>query len=423
MMKQMIVKQAKELTTTFPPDMLKPSTKVDMAFSASTDVATACQNYGQVLTPNSPDPSRCCVTGKGIEAAVVGETSTAVLEAVNFKGQPCKEPLRSSECELVSEITGSRRRGIVERRGESHYKISYQPTIKGRHQLHIKVEGQHIRGSPFSVTAKSPVEKLGTPILTLDGVSGPWDVAINQRGEVVVTECVADSVSVFSISGEKLRSFGTPGSGEGQLKGPRGVAVDAEENILVVDRKNHRIQKFTAEGQFLTAVGTKGSGPLQFSCPWGIAFNTRYNKVYVTDYSNDHVQVLNSDLTFFSTFGKPGSGKGQFIYPCGIACGSTGEVYVADCSNDRIQVFTATGRFLRMFGSGRLPRGVDTDSSGMVYVSEGDSNSVSVFTSEGKFVTSSSSQGEQLKCPRGLCVDNSGVVYVCDTDNHCVQVF
>ena len=40
---------------------------------------------------------------------------------------------------------------------------------------------------------------------------------------------------MFSVSGEKLRSFGTPGSGEGELKYPCGVAVDAEGNILVAD--------------------------------------------------------------------------------------------------------------------------------------------------------------------------------------------
>ena len=77
-----------------------------------------------------------------------------------------------SECELVSEITGTRTLGSIERRGQSQYQISYQPTIKGRHQLHIKVEGQHIRGSPFSVAAKSPVEKLGTPLLTISEVDG-----------------------------------------------------------------------------------------------------------------------------------------------------------------------------------------------------------------------------------------------------------
>ena len=65
--------------------------------------------------------------------------------------------------------------------------------------------------------------------------------------------------SVFSPSGEKLRSFGTYGSGEGQFKNPFGVAVDGERNILVADCLH---SEFTAEGQFLAAVGTKGSGSI-----------------------------------------------------------------------------------------------------------------------------------------------------------------
>ena len=168
-MKSSVVKQVKELTTTFPPDMLKPSTEADAIFSALEDVTTACRNYGQISAPGLPDPSKCHATGKGIEAAVVGEMSTAVLQAINCKGQPCKEPILSSECELVSEPSGTTTRGSVERKGQSQYEINYQPTIKGRHQLHVKVEGQHIRGSPFTISAKSPVEKLSTPILTLLG--------------------------------------------------------------------------------------------------------------------------------------------------------------------------------------------------------------------------------------------------------------
>ena len=224
----------KELTTIFPPDMLKPSTEADVIFSDLADVATACRNYGQVSAPGLPDPSKCHATGKGIEAAVVGEMSTAVFQAVNFKGQPCEEPIQSSECELVSELSGTRIRRSIERKGQSQYEINYQPTIKGRHQLHVKVEGQHIRGSPFTISAKSPVEKLGTPILTLRGMRGPRGVAINQRGEVIVAERGGDCVSVFSPSGEKLQTFGTRGSGQGQLQGPCGVAVDGEWNIFLL---------------------------------------------------------------------------------------------------------------------------------------------------------------------------------------------
>ena len=236
--------------------------------------------------------------------------------------------MKSLECELVSEIAGTRASCSVERRGQSQYEISYQPTIKGRHQLHIKVQGQHIRGSPLSFAAKSPVEKLGDSILTIDEVCGPFGVAVNQRGEVVVVECWGNCISVFSPSGEYLRSFGKLG----EFDSPGGVAVDCEGNILVADVYHCRIQNLTAEGHFLAAVGTRGSGPLQFSRPTDIAYNAKNRMVYVVDYNNNCVQVLNSDLTFSSE-----ACKGQFNSPKGIACDSTGKVYAADTWNDRIQ--------------------------------------------------------------------------------------
>ena len=431
------VQQVKELTTPFQPDMLKPNTEADMVFSALADMTAMCQNYGQVYESGVPDPSHCHITGNGVEVAAVGVKSTAILQAINFGGKPCEEPIKSLKCELVSKITGTRVSCSVERRGQSQYEISYQPTIKGRHQLHIKMEDQHIRGSPFSVAVKSPVERFGTPILTIDGMWRPWGVAINQRGEVVVTERGRHCVSVFSPSGGKLQSFGTRGSGQGQFNEPCGVAVDGEGNILVADNGNHRIQKFTAEGQFLEAVGTKGHGPLQLNNPSGIAFNAVNSKVYVTEWENCRCHILNSDLTFFSTFGKQGS-EGQFDHryttqnsPTGIACDSTGKVYVADNWNHRIQVFTGDGEFLMKFGKrgfwrGELhtPAGIAVDTSDMVYVIELGNHCISVFTSEGHYVTSFGRKGKgpgQFMFPTDLAIDN-GVVYVCDHYNKCVQL-
>ena len=411
---------------------MKPNTEANLVFSALADLTAACKNYGQIFCSGSPDHSKCHATGKGLEVAVVGVKSTAILHAVSYECKPCEEPIKSLECELVSEITGTRTNSNVKRRGQSQYEISYQPTIKGRHQLHIKMEGLHIRGSPSSVAVKSPIEKLGNPILTLGGVDEPMGVAINKRGEVVVTEGVGNCVSVFSPRGEKLRSFGTKGHGQRQFNWPCGIAVDGERNILVADTINLRIQKFTAEGQFLTAVGKYGSGPLQFNGPTDIAFNTINNKVYVVDHLNNHIQVLNSDLTFSSTFGKYGNGKGQFNSPWGIACDSTGKVYVADSDNHRIQVFTAEGKFIRMFGrhgQGRElaePFYVAVDTRGMVYVSAVKNHCVSVFTTEGQFVTSFGRKGAgpgEFNFPRGLAVDNSGVVYVCDHNNSRIQAF
>ena len=433
MMKTNTSKQVKELTTTFPPDMLKPSREADMIFSALADINAACQKYGEVFSLDMLDPSKCHIVDACLELAVAGKNSTAVLQTIDFNSRLCEEPVVSSEIELVSELAGTRTRGSIERTGQSQYKISYQPTIKGRHQLHIKVEGQHIRGSPFTIAAKSPVEKLSTPILTFSKVSKPGGVAINQSGEVVVAEYRAHRISIFNERGVKLRFFGMLGSGQRQFSVPQGVCVDDVSNIFVTDRDNHRIQKFTAEGKFLAAVGTEGSKRLQFRYPEGISFNFSNNKVYVTD-RNNRVQVLNADLTYSSTFGRPGNAEGQFGYASGIACDSTGNVYVADHGNHRVQVFTAEGKFLRMFCKcgeerGELlgPTGIAVDADNIVYVCDSRNNRISVFTSEGVFVTLFGSHGKQpgqFDWPRDIAVSkNSGVVYVCDLKNHQVQVF
>ena len=152
-----LVKKVKELTS-FTPETLKPNTKADMMFSASSDFVAACQNYGQILESSFPDPSKCHATGTGTKAAKVGEAAAALLKIIDFVGAPCRKPISSFECKLVSEITRTVTQGSIERKGQSEYKINYHPTVKGRHQLHIKVEGQHISGSPFNIAVKSPVE-------------------------------------------------------------------------------------------------------------------------------------------------------------------------------------------------------------------------------------------------------------------------
>ena len=427
--------KAKRLVSPFQPDFMKPDTIADLTFSASADLIASCQNYGQILAAGPPNPSKCHVIGRGAEVAAVGKKSTAILHALNSTGieHDSKKLIESLECEIVSEITGTSARCGVERKGGSQYEISYQPNIKGRHQLHVRVGGQHVRGSPFSVAVKSPVVKLGTPLLAITDINEPVGVATGQKGEVIVAEGNGHCVSVFSPRGEKIRSFGMRGSNKGQFNYPHSIAVDAEGNILVADCINFRIQKFSSEGQFLTAVSAKRNGPQQFSYPIDIAFNASTDKVYVLSAADHCVQVLNSDLTFSSTFGKKGSDKGQFNSPCGIACDSTGKVYVADTSNHRIQVFTHEGTFLRMFGKSSqvkgeffLPSGIAIDTSGLVYVSDCGSNHVSLFTSDGQFVLSFGRKGSgpgEFNRPYRLAVDNTGVVYVCDRNNHRVQVF
>ena len=328
-MKMGIMKQVKELATPYERNILKSVTGADIEFSVSPEVASMCQNYGQLLIS---DPSKFLATGEALKMAEVGEKSTVIVEAIDDKASPCKVPTESLKCELVSEITGITVQGCVVKRGQNKCEINYHPTVKGRHQLHIKINNQQIQGSPFIVTVRAPVEKR-TPIQTIGDLNEPFGVAINEKKELIVTESSGHCISIFSPSGDKLQSFGTHGSGPGQFNYPRRITVDGDQNIFVVDTFNHRIQKFTPTGQFLAAVGDK-DGAL-FYKPKDIAFNARNNKLYVVD-QNRCVSILNYDLTTYGTFGKRGNGKGQFNNPWGVACDNAGKVYVADTFNHRI---------------------------------------------------------------------------------------
>ena len=431
MLKKMtVVKQVKELTITVQPATLQPNTEADIYYSASDDITALCRQFGQVaLASGSPDPSNCYISGKGLEVAEVGQKATAFLQMLNSTCEPCNLA-RALECKLVSDITGDDIAGSFKKLvGHNRYEISYQPTTKGWHQLHITIEGLHVRGSPFSVAVTS--SSISEPIHSIGGVEGPWGIALNHKGEIVVSERGGrDRISVFSPSGRKIRTNrvsglgGLLGDGSGNL---HGLTCDGDGSIIVGEVKKHSIRKYSFEGCLLASVGSEGDRKLQFNGPVDIAFNTTNNKVYVADCCNHRIQVLNSDLTLSAIFGQHGQIKGQFRYPNGITCDGAGNVYVADKNNHRIQVFTAKGKFLRMFGrhgkgSGKLlwPIGVAIDPSNThVYVSDNGNQRISVFTVEGQFVT-------LFNCgfyPCGLAVDSCGVVYVCNHDGNSVHAY
>ena len=432
-MKKPVVKQVEEITAEFKAEVLAPQERADIRFSASTpELTQTCQQFGKVYTCPAP-PERCYATGKGLEVATVGEQATVTLHAMDADGKECEQPLVNTSCELVSDTGGPTVKAAIQKKEKNKYTIRYQPTHRGRHQLHVKIEGMSIRGSPFAVVARLPIQKLGTPIRTIGSVNRPWGVAVNRRGEIIVAEYSGHCISIFSPSGEKIRTFGSWGSAQGQFNEPRGVAVDGDGDILVADESNHRIQKFTGDGKFLTAVGWFGRKQLEFRHPNSVAVNHRNRKVYVCDKLNYQLQILNADLTFSSSFGSCGSGDGQFDYPWDVALDCAGNVYVADYGGHCIQVFTSDGKFLRKFGKkgsgdGELncPSSISIDSDDIVYVTELFNNRVSMFTSEGQFLRSFGTKGEgpgQFKDPRGIALDRDELVYVSDTINDRIQIF
>ncbi len=180
---------------------------------------------------------------------------------------------------------------------------------------------------------------------------GPQGIAVDNNGNVYVTEDNNNSVQKLTSGGQLISKWGSEGAGDGQFQFyhiPQelpllsGIAVDASSYVYVADNGNHRIQKFTSSGQFVAKWGTEGNADGQFKYPSGICTDGNGN-IYVADYGNHRIQKFTSDGQFIAKWGSEGAGAGEFNEPCGICADNNGNIYVADSYNNRIQKFTVDG--------------------------------------------------------------------------------
>ena len=420
-----VVQQVKKMCAEFNPNNLPPQEHADMALAASSELLPACQQFGQIYSAVRPE--MCYATDKGLEVATVGEQCTVTVHAIDAQGSIYTKSLlpNSISCVLVPSSNAERIYFRVKPAETNEYKIDYRPTHRGRHQLHVKVWDQDIRGSPFTVVALRNIE---APSRAIAVPSGAWGVAVNKIGQIIIADYGGHCISIYSPSGERVKFFGESGSAPGQFTYPHGIAVDKTGNIFVVDGGNHRIQKFEANGRFVASIGSRGDKPLQFSNPVGIGIS-RSNKVYICDRGNDRIQILNPDLTFSASFGSKGSGDGQFKWPWDVAFDSQENVYIADNGHYCIQVFTEDGHFMRKFGKkgggdGELSNAVSVaiDSDDVVYVAEQSNHRISLFSSEGHFFRSFGKKDDIAGQLQGIAVDTNGLVYVTDYGNKCLHI-
>ena len=426
-MKAPVLERIGQITAEFDPVTIQPQTEADikLATDGIEQVSQANREFGEVVAgPVSVE--KCYATGNGSKYATIGEQVTVELYATTKRNKKCDKILS-----ITAELVHTKSRATIEcevKQENGQHKITYQPARRGKHNLHIRINEKHIRGSPYTIAIIPSPQSLRKPVRVVKGFNGPYGTATNSKGQIVVAEQNVHCISVLTPEGEKIHTFGTQGSGEGQLNYPCGIAVDRDDNIYVVDNNNHRIQKFTPTGKFLAAVGNH----LQFNSPIGICFNQRNNNLYVCDQGNNRIQVLSTDLTFVRCFGGQGSGNGQFHNPSHSTFDDANNLYVTDYFNHRVQVFSADGQFLRAFTNKangeqfQYPYAVAIDSSNTLYFSERDRHCVSVFTPQGEYITSFGTEGAQegqFNTVCGLSVDQNDSIIVSDRDNGRLQIF
>ena len=375
-----------------------------------------------------PDLQKCTATGQGLQQAETGQPAYFEVHLVDTAGDPCTTEQQVT-AELKSNVDGSITFTSVAHKTPDTYQVFYQPNTRGRHVLNVTVNGEPVQGSPFLVYVRQTPHLLGKPIRVITGLDDPWMIATTVSGELVVSE--TNKISFISRYGERIRNIDTSvRSGIRWYKlDPMGVAVDENGNIYVTDCKSDRLSKFNSKGKLVETVG-EGGRTGQFNGPCGIALS-KDNKLFVCDSDNNRIQVFDTNLKYISCFGKEGSCEGEFRWPFDLTFDPAGDVYVTEWGNHRVQVLSHDGRFLRFGrcggGPGELswPEGIHVDHD-YVYVVEFGNHRISVFYTPGAFIASFGRRGYgegDLSHPHGITIDQDGFLYVCDTSNNRIQVF
>ena len=158
-MKKVAMKQIKEMADNFKPDMLPPCELANVKFLASPELTQVCQEFGTVFLEHT-SPKKCYAIGKGLEVTELDEGGVAILHIVDDKGEAYTTPVKTLTSDLVSQISGEKIDCCLKRIEPSQCTTSYQATSREKCQLHIKVEGKHIKGSPFPVSVMLPVQPV-----------------------------------------------------------------------------------------------------------------------------------------------------------------------------------------------------------------------------------------------------------------------
>jgi hypothetical protein len=144
-------------------------------------------------------------------------------------------------------------------------------------------------------------------------------VAVAVRGNLLyVCDIKNHRIEVWERkNGTLLRTIGEKGKEPGQFFLPTYIALDNEGNLYVTDTGNFRIQKFSPDGKLVMQFGGLGVALGQFAWPKGIDVDSR-GRIYVADSRFDNVQIFNPEGKLLLFFGGPGPDFGDIELPAGV---------------------------------------------------------------------------------------------------------
>ncbi|CAH3160224.1 unnamed protein product [Porites evermanni] len=364
--------------------------------------------------------------GKRINEATVGLEAQLVVTTRNKKCQQCYNnndcvALEVRNCQgdnCVAEVQ-------VQDNKDGTYKIKYFAKETGTCSASLKVNGEHIRGSPFEVQVKPrqfrSVLSFGEQIL-----KKPWGVAVNEQDEIAVGDVGNHKIHLFKSDGTHVKSFGGKGAQHGEFDFPSGTVYHGD-NIIVAEQDNHRVQVLSRQGGYLRHFGREGSLDHKLSSPTGLSIDSD-DHIIVADRQNKLIKIFSADGQFLNKLGTEGSFTEPFH-----CIQHNNYLIVSDKGDHCIKCFDRRGNFPYQFGNKgnadgefNSPHCLSMDKAGHLMVCDSFNHRIQVFDLSGKFVAKFGTKGSEMgefNIPVSAAVLSDGKIVVSDFRNRRIQIF
>ncbi len=228
----------------------------------------------------------------------------------------------------------------------------------------------------------------GSTVGTFSVGSNPSGIAIDQRGNVWVTDFGSAQVTELSSSGNVIGTYGTGSD-------PSGIAIDANDDVWIADYGSSQVTELSNSGSL---IGTFSVG----SNPEGISIDSD-DDVWIADFGSSQITELSNSGSTIGTF--------DVSDPRDTAIDSNGDVWIPQfVGSGQITELSSSGNLIGTFATGVNPYGVAIDSSDNVWVADTGSDQVTKLSNSGSLLGTFSASGN----PPGLAIDSSGNVWVAD---------
>src|SRR5947209_1638501 len=233
---------------------------------------------------------------------------------------------------------------FIKRWGEGLFHRAHGLHIDSDDNLYCTDDGDHTvrKCTPEGkVLLTIGIPEKPAPFMSNEPFNRCTHTALSPRGDIYVSDGYGNAcVHKFTPDGKLIKTWGEPGTDEGQFNLVHNIVTDADGWVYVADRENHRVQVFDGNGKYETQWNN-------LHRPCGLYMDYTHHPVcYIGELGpvqpvnrnspnlGPRVSIVDNQGKLLSRFGDMHAGTApiSFLGPHGLSVDSRGDLYVGEVS-------------------------------------------------------------------------------------------